>query len=147
MCNRPFVHIHAGRVRCRRAIGDGGDTDAHDDHVGRHQLTVGQAHARDAVAVALDGLTPTPQRTSTPLRECTLAAARPISVPSPRMSGAGAPSSTVTGQPFCRAVAATSRPMKPAPMTMTRAVPSAMRSRSASESASVRSSTTPSRRG
>jgi hypothetical protein len=37
--------------------------------------------------------------------------------------------------------------MKPAPMTVTRAVPSAMRSRSATESSSVRSSNTPSRLG
>ena len=44
------------------------------------------------------------------------------------MSGEGAPSSTVTAQPNARAVAATSSPMKPAPITVTRAVPLAMRS-------------------
>ena len=41
----------------------------------------------------------------------------------------GRPSSTVTAQPRARAVAATSRPMNPAPTTTTRAVPSAIRSR------------------
>ena len=65
------------------------------------------------------------------------------SSPRPRTSGAGAASSTVTGQPSELAVAATSRPMNPAPTTTTRAVPPAMRSRRAIESSSVRSSCTP----
>ena len=56
-------------------------------------------------------------RRSTPLRVCTPATAWPIASPSPRTSGAGRPSSTVTRQPRWRAVAATSSPMKPAPMT------------------------------
>ena len=89
----------------------------------------------------------TPQRRSTPLRPCTPATAAPIATPRPRTSGEGAPSSTVTAHPRPRAVAATSRPMKPAPMMVTRAVPSAMRSRRSVESARVRSSTMPSSAG
>ena len=69
--------------------------------------------------------------------------AAPISAPRPRINGAGAPSSTVTALPSRRAVAATSSPMKPAPITTTRAVAVAqVGARRSSASSSVRSSTT-----
>ena len=58
----------------------------------------------------------TPQRTSTPWSAWTAATAAPIAAPRPRISGAGALSSTSTSLPSLRAVAATSRPMKPAPI-------------------------------
>ncbi len=61
----------------------------------------------------------TPHRTTTPRASCIAAMTEPISSPSPRTSGAGPPSSTVTSLPSCLAVAATSSPMKPAPITTT----------------------------
>ena len=82
----------------------------------------------------------TPQRTGTPLSVCNCVTARPISAPRPRISGAGAPSSTTTSLPNMRAVAATSRPIKPAPMMVTRRLPASIRARSDNASSSVRNS-------
>ena len=84
----------------------------------------------------------TPHRTSTPWSAWTAAIAAPIAAPSPRINGAGALSSTSTSLPSVRAVAATSRPMNPAPMTTTRRPPSAIRARRSSESSTDRSTTT-----
>ena len=83
-----------------------------------------------------------PQRIATSWSAWTAAHAAPISAPSPRINGAGAPSRTTTELPSRRAVAATSSPMNPAPITTTRALPSRRRARRSSASSSVRSSTT-----
>ena len=86
--------------------------------------------------------TATPVRMSTPLSGWTAASAVPSSAPAPRISGAGAPSSTTTSAPARRAVAATSSPMNPAPMTTTRTPGSTIAARSAIASSRLRSTCT-----
>ena len=75
-------------------------------------------------------------------RRCTA----PSSGPSPRTIGCGSASSTVTSSPRPRHVAATSAPMKPAPITTTFGRASSA-ARNASASSSVRSMNTPARSG
>ena len=59
----------------------------------------------------------------------------------------GSASTIVTSRPLPRAVAATSAPMNPAPITTTRPGAASKAARRASESSSVRSTKTPSRAG
>ncbi len=90
--------------------------------------------------------TATPRRTSTPLSRCRSAARGPISGPSARSNGTGSISTTTTSAPRPLAVAATSEPMNPAPITATRG--RLMRSaRNARQSSMVRSTCTPARSG
>ena len=131
----------AVQPRCRRR-----HTDPDDDDVGVDELAVAQPTPVVRPSSPSIPTTSTSHSTSTPWRACTLATISPISAPSPRINGAGAPSRTVTAQPVSAAVAATSRPMKPAPITTTRGR-SARRRRNASESSSVRNIVTPSRSG
>ena len=71
----------------------------------------------------------TPVRRSTPWSRCMSAITAPSSGPSPRTIGWGNASSTVTSSPRPRHVAATSAPMKPAPITTTRGEPRRARAR------------------
>ncbi len=65
-------------------------------------------------------LTPTPRRTSTPSSRCSWVTKSPMRPGSTRPRGTSAASIIVTSSPRPRQVAATSAPMKPAPMTATR---------------------------
>ncbi len=60
--------------------------------------------------------TPTPVRTSTPSARCSRVTRLPTCSPSTEASGAGCGSTSTTSTPSLRRLAATSQPMKPAPM-------------------------------
>ena len=79
----------------------------------------------------------TPVRRSTPLSRCSPLTAWPIAVPRMRASGTGTDSNTVTATPAAAAVAAISRPMKPAP-TMASRLPGTSTRASATASSRVR---------
>ncbi len=76
-----------------------------------------------------------PVSTLTPCLRCASAKYCPTSVPSVDPNGTVCGSTTVTGQPYCQAAAATSSPIQPPPITATGLpVRSAARIRSESRS-------------
>ncbi|CAB4995572.1 unannotated protein [freshwater metagenome] len=89
--------------------------------------------------------TPTPRRRSTSCSRCRSAIRWPMSGPSTRPSGTGSASTIVTSMPRPRAVAATSAPMNPAPMTTTLRGAASNAERNARASSMVRNVKTPAR--
>ena len=89
------------------------------------------------VGVASTWATPTPRLKATPAASSRARTAEPTAGPRTPANGAGRGSRTWTAPPRAATVAATSQPMKPAPMTTTRA-PGASRACRASASSTVR---------
>ena len=113
------------RADALEPAGDQRHTDADNDHVG---LDDGAVAERDAISAHVGDGDIAAQ--VDPMVDVDPVAATPSSAPRPRTAGPAGLEHRHR-QPSARAVAATSRPMKPAPTTTTRAVPSARRARRA----------------
>ena len=123
-----------GRPRRRAACGLHADADDHE--VALDIAPVARPDALDG-PVALERLDAGPQQHPHAVVGVDVAVDGPHLAPSTRSSGTAIGSTTVTSSPRCLADAATSAPIQPAPTTTT-APPRSSRSRSASESPTLR---------